>query len=611
MPTLPFEILSNIADFLSKKDILHCSLVCRTWATPFQQKLWHTLKIDNPKKLKALCSVITKNNNNSNNNNNNSNNNTTMINHYTRKLFLVDRLGTSSSQLHFIQSHFQNLQYLFITRKCPWGIGFGLTEGLKLWKTLSELAIDLDGLVNFDAKDEFFEILPCLPNLVTLNITQLGERRTIGFKMKDFEEIHSHMPLLKSLSLFIDIQPLSKEDWASVVTVKPAVNLTCFKLIYGRLNYRWMYYFAHKYPNLSTLKSDAIEHYMQSMQDSDEDIQTLDTSSELFSRLETINLNTSGYFKQIHTLFWNISKVIPMSIKNLSHILIISPKKSSLIEDAIRIYTRSFGSTLETLSVKCTVPTNILRSIIPEFEYCPCLVELELEKCFSSIHLDFIFDRCKALQTLKIKTNLVDITDPYNTKEQHGLQTISLSNSRISSDTLHYLSYHCRKLRTIYLEGVKIITRLSIETSTIVGMPYTCLDALYCDNVLFCFENGIRTDDQISVLLIRQNNIDPPLEEAPEELESDPNPSLGKHDWYLLSGNTKSLDKDTFTIELLKTEEVDLGDDITERFFDLRQEFKEIAEKEMPSKYTMLNFIRVVNVYAKTDVGRKPWARVK
>ncbi|KAL0075709.1 hypothetical protein J3Q64DRAFT_1703011 [Phycomyces blakesleeanus] len=616
--TLPFEIISNIADLLPKEDLIHCIRVCRAWVTPVQEVLWHTIKINSPTKLNAICYILA------------SKNNTSGINHYTRKLLLVDGLETSDTQLHLIQCHFQNLQHLFIERKCLSDHEFGKMADWNMWKLLEELDIDLDGLDSVNAKDEFLKILSCLPSLVSLNLTQFWQKRNLAFELGDFEEIHTHLPRLKNMSLSIDIHVLSDEDWPCILAAEPALDLTHFKLKFGCMSYRWLFYFARKYPNICNLESEFFEHYARSKEGEDEAIMMFSNAPSLFSHLNTVDLNTAGYFERIHTLFWKISQAIDMPIKNLSHALVISPKKAYLVEESVNKYTHSFSSTLETLSMRSTVPSSHLRPITPEFEYCPRLVELNLDKCFSSIDLDFILSRCKALKMLKMKTNLVTITvDAHYTPERHSLQEIHISGASIGSHVLSYLSFRCRQLNSMYLDNVKILGNLCPESKNIrIKMPYTSLKVLYCDYLSFHPAEDPRiNDNMISILLINQtgNSQFPDEDFIIEDIVAHNPPYSAKLGWYLISRHPVPTDSKRFEMRRLQKEEteratecfiksqkrLDLSSNTDIQHPGIKHRFEYEFDKRLTNGYATIIFKDIADIYVKPNVAKVTWAKIK
>ncbi|KAI9006648.1 hypothetical protein CLU79DRAFT_779548, partial [Phycomyces nitens] len=55
---LPFEILSQVADFLQISDKISCSLTCKAWRVPFQESLLRNLEIDSVDTLEKICAIV-------------------------------------------------------------------------------------------------------------------------------------------------------------------------------------------------------------------------------------------------------------------------------------------------------------------------------------------------------------------------------------------------------------------------------------------------------------------------------------------------------------------------------------------------------------------------
>ncbi|KAL0077641.1 hypothetical protein F4703DRAFT_1880258 [Phycomyces blakesleeanus] len=250
---LPFEITIHISNYLSTKDRIECSRVCQAWAIAFQESLWDSIVISDKTTLNNIChpgSAIYQ---------------TYRTNGcYVKSLDLGLRLFATDKQLHTLQNHFKNLQYLRTQCSSLSATDFGTNApNWSMWGTLTKLEMNLGFIKTPHIKAKLLDILACLPRLEQLHIAQDYTSKTVQFTLRDFETLHASLPLLEHLTLDMESQLITTSDLKLVQkNITPATKLKSLVFTVNRSGHRWLYYFAIKYPNidgLATISFDASE----------------------------------------------------------------------------------------------------------------------------------------------------------------------------------------------------------------------------------------------------------------------------------------------------------------------------------------------------------------
>ncbi|KAL0081483.1 hypothetical protein F4703DRAFT_1145219 [Phycomyces blakesleeanus] len=183
---LPFEILALIASFVPKFKRSECSTVCKAWKTPFQDSLWHSLRI-NRILLKLIIYLPNEENIYKKNG------------HRVRELQICGNLKIRQRQIHELQQCFTQLKSLNtmdarLTQEC-----FGTMAEWGQWSSLTDLKMFILCPFSDFFTQEMTKVFPCLPSLTRLEFieTRYTADNSLLFSpvlAKDISEIKQVVP---------------------------------------------------------------------------------------------------------------------------------------------------------------------------------------------------------------------------------------------------------------------------------------------------------------------------------------------------------------------------------------------------------------------------------
>ncbi|KAL0084223.1 hypothetical protein J3Q64DRAFT_1699593 [Phycomyces blakesleeanus] len=499
---LPFEIISHIASFLSFKRKYICTVVCKSWQAPLQESLWSELRIFNRKKMEKICDQSTDEYQSYHRNG-----------QHVKTLFLEGELRASDGELHTFQQHFQSLNSLTIEQNGLSNDNFAATANWNLWGKLTELTIHLSKWNSDSSEKPFLDIFACLPCLTKLRLSQGWVNGSMYFTWNDFETIHDYLPRLESLSVNMTLASLSSNDLDLIQDVKPANRLVIFgpEAVYH--DYRWLCYFALKYPNIHTLgkmsfgNDRLVEDCPSSM------IPWFESISFVFQYLKAITSVIGGHEGKPNLLFWNVLCPFHIPIKRLEydvHVSLITPGTfESIVKEAVNPFSKSVESV-------CIRTYNYIRGLwvlTATLDYCPNLVDLNLRIRCVIIEMDILLNRCVALKRLKLSGgSLIISPEAPKTTTLHGLRMMELTFIKTSSKTLNNISFRCRRLNYMQLTNTSITGSISSTTGNLcVDMSYTRFKVLLLRNVRFNISEIHSDINNINFMVLSRPIIDQQL----------------------------------------------------------------------------------------------------
>ncbi|KAI9024894.1 hypothetical protein CLU79DRAFT_745288 [Phycomyces nitens] len=482
---IPFEIFSRIAIFLSTKDKIQCILTCKAWKSPFQDVLWDTISILNREKIREICDQSTQRNIYRTNGKR------------VKTLIFGRKLSVSDQELCIIQRQFMNLQSFCAPDSSLSFSEFGQTADWNNWRALKDLEIYVPVLDKVRSLDESLKIISNLPSLRRLEFTNGGFDDSLIYSLQDMETLHAYLPKLEFLSIDMILAPFEPKDMKAIESVTPADGLTCLDVKLDVRDYRWLYYFGHKYRNLRTLSWDSI--YNLEIDDS-KDISTMFSNvSPLFPHLRSISVSSVCCSERRHLTFWRIFDMSRSPIKNASCLFTGVNDGRELLEEEIEGCMKHCSETLEKLSITCDVYAYNSSTISLSFSSCPHLVELYLDIRFLPIEFDTLLDRCTSLRSVRLSVDTPSVSsDALANSTTHGVVFIEFISSKLDTSILHYISFRCRNLHHLRLCDVLIYGPISQENGNIyIDMSYTNFEVLHLDQVHFypsnkpyCMMNG-------------------------------------------------------------------------------------------------------------------------
>ncbi|KAL0074046.1 hypothetical protein F4703DRAFT_1893737 [Phycomyces blakesleeanus] len=502
LPEIPFEILFNIAYFLTAKDKLSCMTVCSVWKEPFCESLWKTIHINDQRSLIPICNSVDEEKSTFKENGDR-----------VRSLFLSRWLSTKAEQLQALQKHFQKIQLLHAPHGSIRATDHVKLTDWRLWNSLIHLEICVSGLSLQDEVQGLLDILSGLPNLERLEYIWTAWGTSDFYRLQDIEALHKYLPRLKYLSLSISLANLDPDELDKIELVEPAENLRVLKTRINNMDLRWLAYFARKYTKIHTLEWTDRTDLPASELFQEEAFEMFTKLHSAFKQLNKVVVNGVSQTNSTHIAFWNLFGRFGVPLKSLEYNLGTCFENSEFLEKTITACLQSCSSTLETLLINGSTgisnPTNIPVSI----GVCPNLVSLDINVFPSSIAINIILDNCIALRKLKLEAKRVFIDSNIQSDiQKHDLQLIHIIKSRANSALFKYISERCRRLRYMRLVDVAVVGPLSQDTGTIfIDMSYTCLALLKLNHVSFYGSQDDICNNESAVNLIRFSTVNSPL----------------------------------------------------------------------------------------------------
>ncbi|KAL0082985.1 hypothetical protein J3Q64DRAFT_1836631 [Phycomyces blakesleeanus] len=470
---LPFEILTQVADNLSAKDILSCSLTCKGWRDPFQKALWKEMRLYSFHGMQRLIYIIQ-----------DSQGVSTSYPHLAHSLCIDGRFRTplnSVFQVSDLSLYLPNVKRLCLVNISQTNICTSLTKSHKIWKSLESLKVEYErSLCGFMTQGLFAFINTCTM-LNTLEICDDGFGFAISPGVGTFDDIHQRLQHLSSIKAGFFLGPVILDALDTVPNTTPAFSVTSLDISSIEFKERgsigdndgsgedwhplWIYYFGYKYPNLLSLKLEVTDLFEDPILSDEREliISLFHANPNAFQHLETFDLTTDSNIEFSDFMLWELLCPLRVPLKHLTlHATNFGTVEHSYPMDIDRIL-QSFSGTLESLSVRGFKysernqdPTINLSS------HYPLLTNLCISGSQVSLNLDDLLNKCVALEQLEycggtLVINSNTITEESNQhQEQHGLQILKLRDCSVAAEAFEHLSFRCKNLDYMDVSALSI-----------------------------------------------------------------------------------------------------------------------------------------------------------
>ncbi|KAL0077628.1 hypothetical protein J3Q64DRAFT_1746571 [Phycomyces blakesleeanus] len=523
---LPFEVLSNIAEFLSLKDKIACTYVCKLWKDPFQVASWSYLKIYNSSSIYAITKPKT------------NEMTTYQINgKYAKGLYLYRTIRINSDCLQRIQQELPNIRNLTIGFVCLRKCNYGILSNWRNWKFLDTLIVEMDDFLA-NPPSGFFDIFSFLPSLKKLELVEVTPK-VLELKVEDFDALQVHAPLLENIHLYGVLTTLIHKDIKNIAKTVPANNVTEFELNCLNNDQRWIYFFARKYPNLRKFILGTEEISSLPVVSCEKAVSLFASDLYAFSCLEELSVRMSGSSDDSHISFWKMFSSCNIPVKRLTY----SPRfyqgtSDNISGRAIEASVKFFSNTIEELYISYFGAYKNIKDVTSALSCCTRLVKLNISTFRISIKLDKLLNGCKALKNIMLGEVDIDISSSaFNTRIPHDVSTISFVRSTITADTFNYLSPRCMKLQIMCVSESVISGSISEESGKLaIDLSSTNLKYFHLNGSEIKASNNL-SDEPISINII---NIHRPISRHSLGLESDINKEAKTGPIY--TSNEKSME---------------------------------------------------------------------
>ncbi|KAI9032630.1 hypothetical protein CLU79DRAFT_155055 [Phycomyces nitens] len=531
----PREIIEQIANYLSFRDKTSCSLVCKSWKRLFQDTLYSDISILSDDAIKTVMNPSHDNRHKYHE-----------IGHLVRYLTISKNFNAKAKGIYALQKTFPNIKYLYFAIASLRSNDFGSIPNWNLWRSLTELRMDIDNAYKTIKENSVVEAIACLPLLRRLSIQNKIQVRSIAsFSVNNLETIHSHLKHLEYMRLGTDLLTLSDTDLERIPNVSPATTLKTLGIVSDRTDYRWLCYLARKYPNLHTLELDI---------------------NYLLTDIEVQRRSTMALFQQVPISFKRLTKLkciyssdnkggnlffmdkINFHDAPLKHIRIITSLTSGPFADYLCAASNTIvetilercSKTIESIDQTCN-RNHTTTITLTGMENSLCnLVKLDLS-IFTVADIDTFLRAAPRLKYLKLLSADIKVKDEFYNSERFELQSFGLRHSTITSDVLRFLSFHCRKLDTLSLVKTSVYGSFTTLKCQSIDMTYSRLETLSIENTRFIIKGSSKEcPNNLNITLITR-----PVDDIPPKQEYDPNilpvnvgdtPFKTRNDWFYEDG---------------------------------------------------------------------------
>ncbi|KAI9021627.1 hypothetical protein CLU79DRAFT_835504 [Phycomyces nitens] len=492
VPPLPYEILRNIAFFITRKDASVSSLVCKAWSFPFQASLWEKISISKDLELDNLLQKFDR-----------APEIYQRSGHYVRELDLGKRDDLSAITISKLQRYFPDVNTVKIEKGLWYQTHLEALPEWNQWKQLRHLTVCVPHCPNDDSFQELQRICSGLSLLQTLVILNKYSGATSAIGWETLETIHSTLPYLECLKVDSQMFRIPETDMNQIRALPPAVLLNTVIFDTENMPLEWLFYCAVKYKNIQTLKwrdtqsvgKDSPEAHSTYLEPAHyillEKMRKFSTLPYFFSRLKNFALGENPAVAWRGGTIWQIFEELGVSLENLEFTIGIDDFLPNTVTKILTKYSKACSNTLQTLCIKAVMHTPnpahtpcILQAVPISFNL---LADLTINAQYSIIEVDDILNHCSALKKLSISAHSVCLSPVASNNDMvHSLERIELTDSKVKAGIFTYLSFRCENIGHMRLNNLTVVGLISQETGNLcVDMSKTCFKDLRIDKVTF------------------------------------------------------------------------------------------------------------------------------
>ncbi|KAG1377161.1 hypothetical protein G6F61_006976 [Rhizopus arrhizus] len=467
---LPQEILKNISRYLTNNQQYRCLTVCYPWYLVFQRALYRKVYIHHKAQLKMFIQSLSKEKG-----------------HHVQAIYLsrCNRVGITTKQLEQLEiycpfletldfdqtvwryintSTIANMRYL---RTLPPCTSLIVTTHLLGLGSLSSLTLQGKWVADLQTRGMLIPMLQQFSQLKGLTLSHLS---VISFTLHDMEALYEVLPQLESLEISGSVGLIPSD----VVIRGQAYTLQQLTLK-ANIPPSWIYYSAHKYPQLKRLKIESIlpNQHKQARPD------LLSLLLKNCPHLEFLQLDSHTCNHYLGQSFFEtlLSLSSLKEIKIMTHYQLVSRQ---MVFDLLSRHASHLVSSLGTEVIE--TDRDILCIIHPLSSFTQ-LTELILHcshplfKC----DVDHILNYCQSLYHLTIRSAQVQCS---GSKQRRlcKLQSLYLGSVSFSSDFFRSLSIQCPFLEYLSLYDVEQ-QQTTKENCVYLDMPANDLKSVILSGV--------------------------------------------------------------------------------------------------------------------------------
>ncbi|KAI9032555.1 hypothetical protein CLU79DRAFT_152442 [Phycomyces nitens] len=513
LSSLPPEILTKLTHYLSIQDKISCSLVCKSWKRVFQDTIYSDIII---RSHEALQDVMAPSQDNRRKYHENG--------HLVRYLTIGHYRDITVDKLYALQKAFPNIKYLSFAIPPSQSNLFESMIDWNLWGSLTELRMDIATSGLLAMENSLVEAIVCFPLLRRLEIcSQKIYYSKISFSVEDLDTIHSHLKHLEHMKLRIRLLALSDTDLERIEKSSPAARMKTLDITSSKIDYRWLYYSAHKYPNIHTLDLCIPGRVPNVKEESNNTMALFQQVPVSFRRLTKLKFQ---YFHEIEggeLLFIDKINFHDIPLKHIwidistQHITSSPDNLYDAPKNIAETCLEKCSKTIESFHLKCNnkyAATIYLTGI--ENSLCN-LIEVNIN-IPTIADIDTLLRAAPRLKSLELVQSDIKVKDDLYNSERFELQSFDLSHSTITSDVLRFLSFHCRNFDTLNMNYTSVYGSFTTPGCQLIDMTYGRFETVSLENTSFFIKDNKKCPENRNITLITR-----PVDDIPPKQEYDPN----------------------------------------------------------------------------------------
>ncbi|KAK4511285.1 Deoxycytidine kinase 1 [Mucor velutinosus] len=510
---LPTEILIQIVNYLTPQEKQNGLLICQDWYNVFRCGLYHNISIKTLHQLEMLLKSLSI-----------SSSASSVPNGHLVKIlsiqkrtvaclekmiqerliiprFLLEQLPDLCPNLEvldfdpemwkFICYH-SNVSKWNHIRQLPTlaSLGANLPILKDLGRGLRSLSIQSKMIMDISTQGRLVSILSLVPHINQLTI-QGDQESTLNLTLNDMEIIHKLLPSLRNLRIVGDNIQLytmndEKETMHKVNSFPTAPQVTTLCINTRLTPITWLYYVAHKYPQLKHLGIDVHYDTSNTMENFQLEKALLLNLVHKCRHLEVLELSCPILSHWFNTSFFEtlkghqcIQEIRPMARRNGQ--IKFDADFSFALEQGKDLLT---ALEIEQWRLDAKLPCTMQR--LRSFTKLASL-ELKCDSYHDEYHINTLLESCPVLKTLVLEWgSLITPSQCVWKRRRHPLKSLNMTFASFSTNLFDYLSLSCPYISAISLTKCKqicVINDLASQTVIELNLPNHHLNCLVLDGV--------------------------------------------------------------------------------------------------------------------------------
>ncbi|RCH98497.1 hypothetical protein CU098_001907 [Rhizopus stolonifer] len=355
-----------------------------------------------------------------------------------------------------------------------------------LGKGLTSVSIQGNIIVDMSTQNRLLSIFSLTPYLEELAINDSDMDPALSLTLQDIETIHSLLPKLRRFHIIgnnIQMPIDSNEAILSQIAAYPIVaNLEYLHWETRHTPAFWLFYIAHKYPNLLTLELDV--HYTNSTDNFQLEKSFFLNLVQKCRYIEQLSLSCPILDHWLNESFLNIAKN-NRCIRQITPLLRKGNRIKSETElEFIAHHTGHLMTSLEIEQWRFNVKLPYTLHLLKRFA-CLSSLDIKCDSYHNEYDLQYLLDNCPTLETLILEWGMLYVPIVFS-KKRYRLKVLQMTFMAFVPHFFDFLSLTCPSLKTFSLTRCKQLCEMNdmvSQTTVILNMPHHKFESLVLDGI--------------------------------------------------------------------------------------------------------------------------------